>query len=74
MSEADIGRRQICDALMVAQKVVVADEARDLLLQIARQMIVFKQNAILRQFRPNGPQIRPSPPTSMQAPRQVARS
>ena len=41
MSEADVGRGQVGDALVVSQMVVVGDELADLRLELARQVIVF---------------------------------
>ena len=45
--EVDVGRGEIADALVVAAVVVVIDERRDLPLEIARQEVIFEQDAVL---------------------------
>jgi len=45
--EVDVGRRQIVDALVVAQVIVVSDEGFDPSLEFARQIIVLQQDAVL---------------------------
>ena len=51
-SEVDIGRRQIVDALVVAQVIVVGDKGFDPNLEFARQIIVFQQDAVLERQMP----------------------
>ena len=51
-SEVDVGRRQIADALVVAQVIVVGDEGADLGLEIARQVVVLEQDAVLERLVP----------------------
>jgi hypothetical protein len=46
-SEVDIGRRQIGDALVVSQMVVVGDEVTDLGLEVAGQIVVLEQDAAI---------------------------
>jgi transposase len=43
--EVDAGGRQVADALVISQVIVVGDEGRDLGFEIARQVIVFEQDA-----------------------------
>ena len=50
--EVDVGRGEIVEALMVAAVVVVIDERRDLPLEIARQEVVFEQDAVLQRLVP----------------------
>ena len=50
--EVDIGWCEIADALMVAAMVVMIDEGRDLPLEIARQEVVFEQDAVLQRLMP----------------------
>ena len=45
-SEVDIGGRQVADALMIAQVIVIGDEGLDLGFEIARQVIVFEQDPV----------------------------
>src|SRR6202047_491325 len=51
-AEVDVGWRQIADALVIAQVVVVSDEGLDLSFEIARQVIVFEQNTVLERLMP----------------------
>ena len=51
-AKVDVGWSQIIDALVIALGVVVLDEAIDLGLQGARQIIVFQQNAVLQGLMP----------------------
>ena len=44
--EVNIGGREVGDAFVVSQVVVVADEVSDLLFEIAGQIIVFEQDAV----------------------------
>jgi len=50
--EVDVGGRQVADALVIAQAIVVGDEGRDLGFEIARQVIVFEQDAVLERLMP----------------------
>jgi hypothetical protein len=45
--EVDISRRQIADALVAPQMVVVGDEITDVLLEIAREVVVLEQAPVL---------------------------
>ena len=45
--EVDVGGRQVGDALVISQVIVVGDEGRDLGFEIARQVIVLEQDAVL---------------------------
>jgi len=51
-SEVDIGRRQIGDTLVVSQMVVVGDEVTDLGLEVAGQIVVLEQDAVLQRLMP----------------------
>ena len=51
-AEVDVSRGQIIDALVIALGVVVLDEAVDLSLQGARQIVVFQQDAVLQGLMP----------------------
>ena len=51
-TEVDIGRGHVVQALVVAGMVVVADEGRDLPLQLTRQMVVVEQDAVLERLVP----------------------
>src|SRR5262245_66254432 len=46
-SEVDVGRCQVGDALVVSQMVVVGDEVADLGLELARQIVVLEQDAVV---------------------------
>jgi len=50
--EVDVGWRQVADALVISQVIVVGDEGRDLGFEIARQVIVFEQDAVLERLMP----------------------
>ena len=50
--EVDVGGRQVADALVISQVIVVGDEGRDLGFEIARQVIVFEQDAVLERLMP----------------------
>src|SRR5580704_5581160 len=50
--EVDVGGRQIADALVIAQVIVVGDEGLDLSFEIARQVIVFEQDTVLERLMP----------------------
>ena len=51
-SEVDRGRGEVLQALVVAPVVVVVDEGADPLSKIARQVVVFQQDAVLRGLVP----------------------
>ena len=48
--EVDVSRSEIVEALVIAAMVVVLDEGGDLALEIAGQVVVFKQDAILERL------------------------
>jgi len=50
--EVDVGRCQIADGLVVTLVVVVIDEGVDLGLEIAGQIIVLEQDAVLQRLVP----------------------
>lgn len=41
-SKIDVSGREVVDALMIADVIVVLDESIDLLLEISRQIVVFE--------------------------------
>src|SRR6056300_717623 len=51
-SEVDVCRSDVVQALVIAVIVVVIDEDRDLLFQIAWQVVVFQENAVLHGLVP----------------------
>src|SRR6516162_11122937 len=51
-SEVDIGRCAIAQALVIAGMVVVVDEGGDLAFEIAGQVIVLEQDAVLERLMP----------------------
>jgi hypothetical protein len=51
-AEVDVSRRDVVDALMIADVIVVLDEGGDLRFEIARQVIVLEQNAVLQSLVP----------------------
>ena len=51
-AEVGIGGRHIVQALVVALVIVVLDERFDLALEIARQEVVFEQDAVLEGLVP----------------------
>src|SRR3712207_4838297 len=51
-TEVDVGGGEVAEALVIAGMVVVLDEAPDLRLQIAGQVIVFEQDAVLGRLMP----------------------
>ena len=51
-SEVDVGWRQIADAFVIAQVIVVNDEGLDLGFEIAREVIVFEQDTVLERLMP----------------------
>ena len=46
-SEVDVGRSEIADAFVIAQMIVMLHEDIDLGFEIARQVVVFQQDAVL---------------------------
>ena len=46
VSEVDIGRGQVVEALVVPAVIIVADERLDLRLEVAGQIVVFQQDAV----------------------------
>jgi hypothetical protein len=50
--EVDVGGRQVADALVIAQVIVVGDEGGDLGFEIARQIIVLEQDTVLERLMP----------------------
>src|ERR1700719_4931920 len=50
--EVDGSWRQIADALVIAQAIVVSDESPDLSFEIARQVIVLEQDTVLERLMP----------------------
>ena len=44
--EVDVGGGEVVDALVIAPVIVVGDEGADLSFEIARQVVVFQQNAV----------------------------
>jgi hypothetical protein len=50
--EVDGGGRQVADALMISQMIIVGDEGFDLGFEIARQVVVLEQNAVLERLMP----------------------
>ena len=51
-AKVDVSGREVVDALMIADVIVVSDEGVDLLLEISRQIIVVEQNAVLQGLMP----------------------
>ena len=52
LPEVDVSWRQIVDALVIAQMIVVSDEGLDLSFEIARQVIVLEQDTVLERLMP----------------------
>ncbi|SFK87963.1 hypothetical protein SAMN05444581_1387 [Methylocapsa palsarum] len=50
--EVDVSRREIAEALVIAGMIVMLDEGGDLLFEIAWQVVMFKQDAILERLMP----------------------
>ena len=50
--EVDVGRRQVADALVIAKVIVVGDEGVGFGFEIARQIVVLKQDAVLQRLVP----------------------
>ena len=51
-AEVDVGRREVVEALVIADVVVVLDEGVDLPFEIAGQIIVVEQDAVLQGLVP----------------------
>ena len=51
-SKVDVSRDEIAQALVIATMVVVIDECVDLGLEVAGQIIVLKQDAVLERLMP----------------------
>src|SRR3954447_12519019 len=51
-AEVDVSRREVVDAFMIADVIVVLDEGGDMTFEIARQVIVVEQNAVLQGLVP----------------------
>ena len=51
-AEVDIGGREVFQALVVSAMIVMADEGVDLSFEIAGQIIVLQQNAVLQGLMP----------------------
>ena len=51
-AEVEVGRRQVVNALVVAQVIVVGDEGFDPKLEFAGQIIVLQQDAVLERQMP----------------------
>ena len=51
-AEVDVGRGQVAQALMIADLVIVLDEGADLPFEIAGQVVVVEQDAILQGLVP----------------------
>ena len=51
-AEVDIGRGEIVQALVVAPVVVVVDEGLDLSVELAGQVVVLEQDAVLQRLVP----------------------
>jgi hypothetical protein len=50
--EIDVGGGEIVDALVVSAMIVIGDEALDLGLEVARQKVIFQQDAVLEGLVP----------------------
>ena len=50
--KVDVGRRQVADALVVTKVIVVGDEGIDLSLEVAGQIVVLEQDAVLWRLVP----------------------
>ncbi len=51
-SEVDVGRCEVLQAFMIAAVIVVIDEAIDVGFEIARQVVVVEQDAVLERLVP----------------------
>src|SRR5262245_44784401 len=52
-SKVNIGGSEIGDALVVSQMIIVSDEVADLGFEIARKIVVLKQDAVLQRLVPS---------------------
>ena len=50
--EVDVGGRQVADAFVIAQVIIVGDEGLDLGFEIARQVVVLEQDPVLERLMP----------------------
>jgi hypothetical protein len=50
--EVDVGGRQVADALMIPQIIVIGDEGLDLGFEVARQVVVLEQDPVLEGLMP----------------------
>ena len=50
--EVDVSGCEIAEALMIAPMIVMGDESTDLGLEVARQVVVLEQNAVLQRLVP----------------------
>jgi len=50
--ELDVGGGEIAEALVIAPMIVVGDEGIDLGLEVAGQVVVLEQNAVLQRLVP----------------------
>jgi hypothetical protein len=60
-SEVDVSRSKIVEALVVAGTVVVGHEGGDLAFEIAGEVVVLKQDAVLERLMPTLELTAPSP-------------
>src|SRR6185312_10305854 len=51
-SKIDVSGREVVDALVIADVVLMLDEGVDLLLEISGQVVVVEQNAVLQGLMP----------------------
>ena len=51
-AEVDVSRSEIAEALVIAGMVVVLDEGRDLAFEIAGQVVMLEQDAVLERLMP----------------------
>jgi hypothetical protein len=51
-SKIDVSGREVVDALVIADVIIMLDECVDLLLEITGQIIVVEQNAVLQSLVP----------------------
>ncbi len=50
--EVDVGRRDVAEAFVAALVVILLDEDADLVFEIAGQIIIFQQHAVLQRLMP----------------------
>ena len=51
-SEVDVGGREVVQAFVISVVIVVRDERVDLRFEVARQIVVLQQNAVLERLMP----------------------